>query len=152
MLCATCNSLPPTGVVNLRHALGTICNCLWALLLSVTSMTGPPFPLLLTSPMFLDSSTEVTLHSLHLVEVEKLRGREGELWLLVLAGKGSFHLQLLRCLASREKLAVAGFCSVMVEMSSYLGSYGPSSGRAGRSLCYSHIPNFKAALYYLLTL
>jgi hypothetical protein len=34
---------------------------------------------------------------------------------------------------------VVGFCSVMVEVSSYSGSYGPSSGRAGRFVCYSHV-------------
>jgi hypothetical protein len=54
------------------------------------------------------------------VDVEKLRGKEGELWLLVLVGEGSFHLRLLSCLVSREKSGGAGFCSVLVEMSSYL--------------------------------
>jgi hypothetical protein len=86
------------------------------------------------------------------VDVEKLRGMEGELWLLVLVGKGSFHLLLLRCLVSRDKSGVARFCSVMIEMSSHLGSHGPSSGRAGRSLCYSHVHHFKkfcTFIYYL---
>jgi hypothetical protein len=44
---------------------------------------------------------------------------------------------------NREKSGVAGFCSVMVLMSSYLGSYGPSSGRAGGSLCNSHVHHLK---------
>jgi hypothetical protein len=78
-----------------------------------------------------------------LVDVEKLGVKEGELWLLVLVGEGSFHLRLLRCLASRENAGVAGFSSVMVEMSCYLGSYGPGSGRAGGSLCYSHVHRLK---------
>jgi hypothetical protein len=80
------------------------------------------------------------------VDVEKLRGKGGELCLLVLVGKGSFHLRLLRCLASREKSGVAGFSSEMVEMSSYLGSYGPTSGRAGRSLCYSHVHHLRTEI------
>jgi hypothetical protein len=77
------------------------------------------------------------------VDVEKLRGKEGELWLLVLVGEGSFHLQLLRCLANRDKSGVAGLCSEMVEMSPYLESYGPSFDRAGGSSCYSHLHHFK---------
>jgi hypothetical protein len=44
---------------------------------------------------------------------------------------------------SREKSGVAGFCSVMVVMSSYLRSYGPSSGRAGGSLGNSHVHRLK---------
>jgi hypothetical protein len=32
----------------------------------------------------------------------------------------------------------------MVEASSYPGSYGPSLGRAGRFVCYSHVHNFKS--------
>jgi hypothetical protein len=59
---------------------------------------------------------------------------------------GLLYLRLLNRLASREKLGVAGFCSVTVEMSSCLGSYGPSSGRTGRSSCYSYIHHFKTAL------
>jgi hypothetical protein len=39
--------------------------------------------------------------------------------------RGFFSLRSLRCVASREKSGVAGFYSVMVQMSSYLGSYGP---------------------------
>lgn len=72
--------------------------------------------------MFLDAVTEITLH------FSVLLGKEGELWVLV--GKGSLHLRLLRSLSRREMLGVAGFCSVMVQMCSYLGSYGPGSGRA----------------------
>ena len=75
--------------------------------------------------------------------VEKLRGKEGELWLLVLVGKGSVRLRLLRCLACKEKSGVAGLCSVLVKMSSYQGFYGPGSGKAGRSLCYSHAHHYK---------
>jgi hypothetical protein len=47
---------------------------------------------------------------------------------IVVAGasrRGFFSLRLLGCLASREKSWVAGFYPVMVQMSSYLGSYGP---------------------------
>jgi hypothetical protein len=74
------------------------------------------------------------------------------LWLLVLVGKGSLHLQLLWCLVSRDKSGVARLCSVMTEMSSHLRSYGPASGRAGRSLCYSHIHHTKncTCSYYSL--
>jgi hypothetical protein len=94
-------------------------------------MTVPPFPvMLLTFAVFLDAFAEVTTLLPSLVDVEKLRGKEGELWLLVLVGKGSLYLQVLRCHVSREKSGVARFCSVMVEMSSHLGSYGPGSGRA----------------------
>jgi hypothetical protein len=50
------------------------------------------------------------------------------------------------CLASREKSGAAGFCRVKLEMSSYLGSYGPGLGRAGDSLCYNHVHRFKTAL------
>jgi hypothetical protein len=56
--------------------------------------------------------------------------------MLVLVGEG---------LASREQLGVAGLCSVMVEMSSYLGSSGPGSGRAGGSLCYSDVHHCKTS-------
>jgi hypothetical protein len=43
-----------------------------------------------------------------LVNVEKLGGKGGELWLLVLVGKGSLLvlLILLRCLASRESQSI----------------------------------------------
>jgi hypothetical protein len=84
------------------------------------------------------------------VDVGKLRGKEEELWLLVLVGKSSSNLQLLRCLASRDKSGVAGFCSVMVEMSSYLGSYGPSSDTAGGFLCCSHVHHFKTFAFLVI--
>jgi hypothetical protein len=84
-----------------------------------------------------------------LVDVEKLRGKEGELWLLMLVGKGSFHLRLLRCLASRGKLGVAGFCSVMLGMSSW--SSGPGSGRAGIHV-HQPLQDFCTFSNYLLTL
>jgi hypothetical protein len=80
------------------------------------------------------------------------RGCREVMWegrIIVVAGasrQGSFHQWLLRCRTSREKSGVAGFCSVMVEMSSYLGSYGPGSCRAGGSLRYSHVHHFKTAL------
>jgi hypothetical protein len=78
-----------------------------------------------------------------LADVKKLGGKEGELWLimllLLLLSKGYLYLQLLRCPVSRDKSGVARLCSVIVEMSSYLGLYRRSSGRAGRSLCYSHV-------------
>jgi hypothetical protein len=54
-----------------------------------------------------------------------------------------FHLRLPNWLTKPESSRVVGFCFVMVEVSSYPGSYGPSSGRAGRSVCYSHVHNFK---------
>jgi hypothetical protein len=54
-----------------------------------------------------------------------------------------FHLRLPNYLASKEKSGVAGFCSIMVKISSHLESYRPSSGRAGCSLCYSHVLHFK---------
>jgi hypothetical protein len=44
---------------------------------------------------------------------------------------------------SRDKSGVAGLCSVMVVMGSYLRSYGPSSGRAGGSLGNSHVHHFQ---------
>jgi hypothetical protein len=44
----------------------------------------------------------------------------------VLVGEGSFHLRLSDCLARRGKWGVAGSCSVMMKMDSYLGSYGPN--------------------------
>jgi hypothetical protein len=50
--------------------------------------------------------------------------------------------------SKQEKSGVAGFCSVRFEMSAPLGSV---SGRAGRSLCYSHIHHFKTT-FNLLTL
>jgi hypothetical protein len=64
------------------------------------------------------------------VYVEKLRGKEGESWLLVLVGEGSVYLRLISCLASGEKSGVASLCLVIVEMRSYLGSHGPGSGKA----------------------
>jgi hypothetical protein len=85
-----------------------------------------------------------------LVDVEKLRGKEGELSFLVLVGKGSFHPRLLRCLSSREKSGVAEFCLAMVEMGSYLGAYGPDSSRAGRALCYSYVHKCKTLHFSLL--
>jgi hypothetical protein len=48
------------------------------------------------------------------VDVEKLGGKEGELWGLTLVGQSSLYLQFLRCLISRDKSGVARFCSVMV--------------------------------------
>jgi hypothetical protein len=50
---------------------------------------------------------------------------------IVVAGasrRGFFHLQLSNWLANRERSGVVGFCYVMVEVSSYSGSYGPSPG------------------------
>jgi hypothetical protein len=131
----------PSPRVNLCHALGTTCNrplpgC-WTSLVR----NSPSFPCaaahLRRAPGRLRCCGTAHLHCL--VNVEKLGVKEGELWLLVLVGEGSFHLRLQRCLASSEESGVAGFCSVMVEMSCYLGSYGPGSGRAGGSLCYSHV-------------
>jgi hypothetical protein len=58
--------------------------------------------------------------------------------------RGFFHLQLSNWLTNRERSVAVGFCSIMVEVSSYPGSYGPSSGRAGRSIYYSHVHNFKS--------
>jgi hypothetical protein len=82
------------------------------------------------------------------VDGEKLHGKEGELWLLVLVDKGYFYQRLLNCLASRENSGVSGFRSVMVQLSSYLGSHGPGLGRAGRSLCYSHVQNTTSRLHF----
>jgi hypothetical protein len=62
---------------------------------------------------------------------------------VVLIGKDSLYLQLLRCLVSRDKSLVARFCSVMVEIVSHLGSYGPGSDRTGGSLCYRHVQHTK---------
>jgi hypothetical protein len=45
------------------RTLDVTCNSLGPCLCSVTSMTAPPFPLLLTFAEFLDAFTEVTLHS-----------------------------------------------------------------------------------------
>jgi hypothetical protein len=71
----------------------------------------------------------------------------------VASRKGFFHLRLPNWLANRERSRVVGFCSVMVEVSSYPGSYGPSSGRPGRSVCYSHtISRLLHLIYYLQTL
>lgn len=61
------------------------------------------------------------------MDVEKLGGKKEEL--LLLLGKGYLCLQLLRCLISRDKSGVARLCSVIIEMSSYLGSYRPGLGR-----------------------
>jgi hypothetical protein len=60
--------------------------------------------------------------------------------------QGFFHLQLVRCLASREKSGVAGFCSVMVEMSSSLGLYGPA--RAGQEVLYVTATYTTSRLYF----
>jgi hypothetical protein len=95
------------------------------------------------------------LHWLHcLVDVEKLGGEEGELWLLalLLVGQSSLYLPFIRCLASRDKSGVGRLWSVMVEMSSRLGSYGPGSGRAGRPLCYSHVHHTKNLHFKLLSI
>jgi hypothetical protein len=73
------------------------------------------------------------------------RGCWGVMWegsrvIVASAGRqGFFHLQLSNWLANQERLGVVGFCSIMVEVSSYPGSYGPKSGRAGRFVCYSHV-------------
>jgi hypothetical protein len=77
------------------------------------------------------------------MDVEELRGKEGGLWLPVLVGVGSFHLRSLNCHARMGKSGVTGYCSVMVEMGSYLGSCEPGSVRAGRPLCYSNVHHFK---------
>jgi hypothetical protein len=53
---------------------------------------------------------------------------------------------------NREKSGVVVFCSVTVELSSYLGSYVPSSDRGGRSLCYRHVHHFNLLLDSLITL
>jgi hypothetical protein len=88
-------------------------------------------------------SSSLKLHCTPSLFCEKLGVKEGELWFLVLLGQISLYLQLLRCLASSDKSGVVRFCSVMVEMSSQLGLYGPGLGRAGRSLCYSHVHHIK---------
>jgi hypothetical protein len=96
--------------VNLCHALGTTCNCLWALSLFGYFYDCPSFPFashLRRVPGRLHWSYTVLLPCL--VDVEKLRGKEGVLWLLVLVGGGSFHLRLLHWLSSREMSGVAGF-------------------------------------------
>lgn len=66
------------------------------------------------------------------MDVEKLSGKEGELWLLmvVLVGQSYLPLPLLRCLVSRKKSEVAKLCSVMVRISSDLGSNGSGPGKA----------------------
>jgi hypothetical protein len=51
----------------------------------------------------------------YLLDVEKLDGEKGELWLLGLVGQSPLYLQLHRYLASRDKSGVAGACSVMLE-------------------------------------
>jgi hypothetical protein len=108
--------------------------------------------------MFLDTFAEVTLHSFCHMDVEKLGGKEGELWLLVvLVGQNSLYLQLLRCLVSRDKSGVATLCSVMVEMSSsHLGLYGPGLGRAGQEDTYATVTYTTSRIcilsYYILTL
>jgi hypothetical protein len=69
---------------------------------------------------------------------------------LVLVGRSSLYLQLLRFLISRVKSGVASLCSVMVEMTSHLGSYWPASGRIGRCLCCSHVDHIKNLHFNLL--
>jgi hypothetical protein len=49
-----------------------------------------PLSLLLIFPVLLDAFAKVTLHSFRFVDVERSRGREGELWWLVRVGKGFF--------------------------------------------------------------
>jgi hypothetical protein len=78
-----------------------------------------------------------------LVDVEELGGKEVQLQLLVLA-QNSLCLQSIKCRASREKLGVAGFCSVSFEMSAPLGSYGPGLGRA--TVKYTTTSNFALKL------
>jgi hypothetical protein len=41
--------------------------------------------------------------------------------------------------SKRERSGLIGFCSLLVEVSSYPGSYGRIWGRAGRFVCYSHV-------------
>jgi hypothetical protein len=92
-------------------------------------MSAPPFHLLFTFAVSLDAWTDVTRHSF------VSRGFREVTWArkvncgCLLVGKDSFHLRLLNCPASRVRSRVAGLCSVMVEMSSCLGPYGPSSSR-----------------------
>jgi hypothetical protein len=52
-------------------------------------------------------------------DVEKLDGEEGELKFFGLVGQSSLYLQFLRHLATKDKLGVAGLCSVVVEMGSF---------------------------------
>jgi hypothetical protein len=93
-----------------------------------------------------------------IVNVEKLggerRGTVDVVWAPVV--KGNLYLPLLRCLRSRHKPGVARLCSVMVEISSRPGSYGPGLDRTGRSLCYNHEHHthnllFKLFIKHLLT-
>jgi hypothetical protein len=70
-------------------------------------------------------------------------GRKGIIVAAAGSRRGFFQLQLSNWFANRERSGVLGFCCVMVEVSSYAGSYGPSSGRAGRSVCYSDVHRFK---------
>jgi hypothetical protein len=142
--------------MNLRHALGTSYNRLHLatpltaahsiLLLGRLAPLVIVFPffsfLLLTFAAILDAFTEVTLHSFPVSWMS--RSYVGSMencgcWF-------SSPTQFPNCLASGGKPGVAEFCSVTVEMNSYLWSYGPSSGWAGSSLCYSHVHHFKTAL------
>jgi hypothetical protein len=81
-----------------------------------------------------------------LVNAEKLCGKEGELWLLVLAGQSSLYLQFLRCLSSTDKSGVARLCSVMVEMGSFKGRTGLSG--AGQEDSYATV-TYTTLSYYL---
>jgi hypothetical protein len=141
-MATTCDCSPHGWTYGTRW--GTTCNCPFARGLDFTC-NSPSFPCdaahLRRAPGCLSCCSTAFLPCL--VDVKKLHGKEGELWLLVLVGKGTFHLRLLRWLASREKSGVAGLGSVMVEMSSYLGSSGPGPDRAGGSLCYSDAHHFK---------
>jgi hypothetical protein len=72
------------------------------------------------------------------------------LWLLLLAGEGSLPT-IIKLARKPEKVGVVGFCSVMVEASSYPGSYGPNSdGRKIRMLQSRTPPQDSCTLIYHL--
>jgi hypothetical protein len=95
-----------------------------------------PLPSLCCSPV----SCYVAL-LLYLLDIQRFGGKEGELWLLMLVGKGYLYLQLVRCLISRYKSGVAKLCLVMIEMNFYLGLYQPWLGQGRKILMLpSHTP------------